>query len=319
MTSVSRAPLDRVALGRTLTRIANAGSRAALCGLIEPAARSARRIGITGAPGTGKSTLMRCLAAASLAQGRRVGVLAVDPSSPYSRGAILGDRIRMGDVATHPELFFRSLASRSAHDGLADNLAGILCAMESHDFDELLVETVGAGQTELAVRLLVDCVVLVLMPESGDQVQAMKAGVMEIADVLVVNKADLPGAAKIAAQLKDVVGLRRQDANRRVPPVILASQDDAASQRAVVDAIDAHCAWLCGRDDRVERARARAAYHAQSVLSRRIAELFAALPAATFESPLSDVYREVVSRLSAELEAPPSGEARVREGRTGRS
>ena len=310
MSGASRAPLDRVALGRALSQLANAGGRTALCGPVAPAGRGARRIGITGAPGTGKSTLLRCVAAASLAQGRRVGVLAVDPTSPYSRGAILGDRIRMGEVATHPELFFRSLASRSAHDGLADNLAGILCAMESHHFDELLVETVGTGQAEHAIRLLVDCVVLVLMPESGDQVQAMKAGVMEIADVLVVNKADLPGAARISAQLKDVVTLRRPDANRRVPPVILASQDDAASQRAVADAIDAHCIWLRERDDGVARSRARAAYHAQSVLNRRIGQLFAGLPPEAFDAPLPEVYREVVSRLSNELEASPSGGAR---------
>ena len=249
MSSVLRKPLDRAALGRTLTRIANAGSRAALYGLIGRPARSARRIGLTGAPGTGKSTLMRCLAAASLARDQRVGVLAVDPSSPYSHGAILGDRIRMGEVASHPELFFRSLASRTAHDGLADNLADILCAMESHDFDELLVETVGVGQAELGVRALVDCVVLVLMPESGDQVQAMKAGIIEIADVLVVNKADLPGAGQIAAEVKDVLGRRRRDADLWAPPVILASQHDAVSQQAVALAIKAHFAWRRGRHD----------------------------------------------------------------------
>lgn len=303
MSGVLRAPLDRAALGRTLTRIANAGSRAALSGLIGRPARSARRIGLTGAPGTGKSTLVRCLAAASLGRGRRVGVLAVDPSSPYSHGAILGDRIRMGEVAGHPEFFFRSLASRSAHDGLADNLADILCAMEQHDFDELLVETVGVGQAELAVRALVDCVVLVLMPESGDQVQAMKAGVMEISDVLVVNKADLPGAGQIAAQVKDIVGLRRHDAGQWVPPVILASQHDAASHQAVAQAIEAHVAWRSNRNDETMRQRARAAYHAQSLLNHRIEELLTELPPATFDLPLREVHRELVARLFADLDA----------------
>lgn len=304
MTGLHRAPLDRAALGRALTRIANAGSRAALNGLIGHPARSARRTGLTGAPGTGKSTLMRGLAAISLARGQRVGVLAVDPSSPYSHGAILGDRIRMGEVASHPELFFRSLASRNAHDGLADNLADILCAMENHDFDELLVETVGVGQAELGVRALVDCVVLVLMPESGDQVQAMKSGILEIADVLVVNKADLPGAGQIAAEVKDVLGRRRGDAGLWAPPVILASQHDAASHQAVTQAIEAHFAWRRGRHhDEALRQRARAAYHAQSLLNHRIEELLTELPPATFDLPLREVHRELVARLAADLDA----------------
>ncbi len=303
MNSVLRAPLDRAALGRTLTRIANDGNHAALYGLIGRPARSTRRIGLTGAPGTGKSTLMRCLAAASLARDQRVGVLAMDPSSPYSHGAILGDRIRLGEVASHPELFFRSLASRNAHDGLADNLADILCAMEQYDFDELLVETVGVGQAELGVRALVDCVVLVLMPESGDQVQAMKAGIIEIADVLVVNKADLPGAGRIAAEVTDVLGRRRRDAELWAPPVILASQYDAVSHQAVAQAIEAHFAWRRGRHDETLRQRARAAYHAQSLLNHRIEELLTELPPATFDLPPREIHRELVARLAADLDA----------------
>jgi LAO/AO transport system kinase len=302
MSAVPRPPLDRAALGRTLTRIANAGGRAALNELIALPALSARRIGLTGSPGTGKSTLVRALAAASLVQGRRVGVVAVDPSSPYSHGAILGDRIRMGEVAGHPELFFRSLASRSAHDGLADNLAAVLCAMERHDFDELLVETVGTGQAEVSVRALVDCVVLVLMPESGDQIQAMKAGVTEIADVLVVNKADLAGAGRIAVEVKDTLRLRRYGAGQWVPPVILASRDDAASHRALAQAIEARFAWRGDGDDETARRRERAAYHARSLLNQRIEELLGELPPETFDLPLREVHRELARRLSADQE-----------------
>ena len=300
--SVPRPPLDRATLGRTLTRIANAGGCAALDELIALPVLSVRRIGLTGSPGTGKSTLVRALAAASLAQGRRVGVVAVDPSSPYSHGAILGDRIRMGEVAGHPELFFRSLASRSAHDGLADNLAAVLCAMERHDFDELLVETVGTGQAEVSVRALVDCVVLVLMPESGDQIQAMKAGVTEIADVLVVNKADLAGAGRIAAEVKDALSLRRHGAGQWVPPVILTSRDDAASHRALTQAIEARFAWRGDGDGETARRRERAAYHARSLLNQRIEELLEELPPETFDLPLREVHRELARRLSADQE-----------------
>jgi LAO/AO transport system kinase len=175
--------------------------------------------------------------------------------------------------------------------------------MEQHDFDELLVETVGVGQAELGVRALVDCVVLVLMPESGDQVQAMKAGVIEIADVLVVNKADLPGAGHIAGEVKDVLGRRRRDAELWAPPVILASQHDAVSHQAVAQAIEAHFAWRRGRHDETLRQRARAAYHAQSLLNHRIEELLTELPPATFDLPPREIHRELVARLAADLDA----------------
>lgn len=305
MNGINRPPLDRAALGRALTLMANAGCRAVLEGRAGPPARGARRIGITGSPGSGKSTLLRCLAAAALAQGRRVGVLAIDPSSPYSHGAVLGDRVRMGEVAGHPEFFFRSLASRSAHNGLADNLPDLLCEMERHDFDELYVETVGVGQAEFGVRALVDCVVLVQMPESGDQVQAMKAGIIEIADVFVVNKADLPGAGRIASEVEEVLALRKYCGGQWRPRVITASQEDTASHRAVAQAIDACLIWKGRNGNDTAPRRARTAYHVQSLLQRRIEELLGELPPATFDRSVQEAHRELIARLVADPDSKP--------------
>jgi len=163
-----------------------------------------RRIALTGAPGSGKSTLVGALAHFRLNADPdlRMGVLAVDPTSRYSGGAILGDRIRMDAIGTSDRLFIRSLASRRTGAGLADNMAVILNLLGEFGFDETITETVGAGQVDCAVRELADTVILVINPESGDAIQAMKAGIMEAADIYVVNKADLPGASNALASLR---------------------------------------------------------------------------------------------------------------------
>jgi LAO/AO transport system kinase len=155
--------LDRRRLGRLLSRIANA-SVAEMLASSPSTPGHASRIGFTGPPGAGKSTLIGRFARARLSQGAQVGVVAVDPSSPYTHGAILGDRIRMDSVADDPRLYIRSLASRGAHDGLADNIADILATLDGFPFDEIILETVGVGQAEYAVRMLVDTLVLVLVP-----------------------------------------------------------------------------------------------------------------------------------------------------------
>ncbi len=158
-------------------------------------------LGITGPPGCGKSTLVDGLTAAWRARGARVGVLAVDPSSPFSGGALLGDRIRMQRHATDPGVFIRSLGSRGHQGGLTRSSRPIIELMRRCAFDQVVVETAGVGQTELQVAGLADTVAVVLVPGSGDAIQAMKAGLMEIADVVVVNKADLSGAHELAAVL----------------------------------------------------------------------------------------------------------------------
>ena len=227
-----RRPDARAAAGpacagaRRLTRAGQRRRIATCCGSNPPPthAHHARRIGLTGAPGAGKSTLAGHLAL-HRARDRRLGVLAVDPSSPKSGGAILGDRIRMDELDGSAELYIRSIGSRSTSDGLSDNLPEMLDLMDAHGFDEVLLETVGVGQAEYAARVQVDTLVLVLLPESGDVVQAMKAGIMEMADIFVVNKADLPGAQKMATDIKRISAMARHTEGDWRPTVLLASCD----------------------------------------------------------------------------------------------
>ncbi len=279
-------PLDRRALGRTLTQLANASALdLAQRPLPDRAAMPARRIGITGAPGAGKSTLLGHLALQRAANGR-LGVLAVDPSSPKSGGAILGDRVRMDELAGASELFIRSLGSRKTSDGLADNLPEMLDAMDDFGFAEVLLETVGVGQAEYAARVQVDTLVLVLLPESGDTVQAMKAGIMEMADIFVVNKADLPGAQKMAADIKRVATISRHAQGAWIAPVLLASATQPESIAALSETIDRHQAWLATGSHRQALREQRARYRLKRLLEIRAADAIARQDAAFFEAPL---------------------------------
>jgi LAO/AO transport system kinase len=292
-------PLDRRALGKALSRLANGGAGDDSDAGAPPGA-PARRIGVTGAPGAGKSTLVGLLATLRAKRGR-IGVIAIDPSSPKSGGAILGDRIRMDELPGVSEIFIRSLGSRATSDGLADNIAQILDAMDRHGFDEVMLETVGVGQAEFAARSQVDTLILVLLPESGDMVQAMKAGVAEMADVVVVNKADLPGAQKMANDVRRVATLHRHDAGDWVPPVLLTAQAQTETIEALSSAIDQHQAWLAtspGLDQkRVERSR----YRLRRALELRIAKVLARQDAAFFAAPL-DAQIEAALRMLGRVE-----------------
>jgi LAO/AO transport system kinase len=169
--------------------------------------KRSRRIGVTGAPGAGKSTLVDGMVRALRAQGERVAVVAVDPTSPFTGGALLGDRIRMQGFAADAGVFIRSMASRGATGGLAVGVAGACLVLEAAGFGTILVETVGVGQEEVAVTRLADATVLVLVPGMGDDVQSLKAGVMEAADVFAVNKADLDGADRVVAEVRAMQSL----------------------------------------------------------------------------------------------------------------
>jgi len=179
---------------------------------------TARRIGITGPPGAGKSTLTEQLIRAFRAGGKRVGVVAVDPTSPFTGGALLGDRIRMESTSLDPDVFIRSMATRGSHGGLATTTEEVADLLEAFGFERILIETVGVGQTELDIAATAETTVLVLVPESGDGVQTLKAGVMEIADVYVINKSDRPGADKLRHEVEVMLSIRRRPDGRTVPP-----------------------------------------------------------------------------------------------------
>jgi len=196
---------DRRALARAISLVENEHP-----GYIEllktlPARTSPMVIGLTGPPGAGKSTLVDALIGQLLQQQHKVGVLCVDPSSFFHHGAILGDRIRMREWYDHPDVFIRSLASRGSIGGLHPGIIEITDLLKAAGFDFILIETVGVGQNEVEIAALADTVVVVLVPEAGDTVQTMKAGLMEIADIFVVNKSDRPDAARFASDLRSMV------------------------------------------------------------------------------------------------------------------
>ena len=236
---------SRYALARLISLIEDDGAdaRAALSALY-PHTGQAHIVGVTGAPGTGKSTLVNQLAKALRAQGVTVGVVAVDPSSPFSGGALLGDRLRMRDLAGDPGVFIRSMASRGSLGGLARATGDVVKVLDGAGFAVVLVETVGAGQAEVDIARTAHTTVVVEAPGLGDEVQALKAGLMEIADVLVVNKADRPGAANTARALEMVVGRSAShgaaDEDGWAPPILQAIALDGTGVPEVLDAVCAH-------------------------------------------------------------------------------
>ena len=303
-----------------------------------------RRIGITGPPGAGKSTLTDQLTRAFRAQGLKVAVVAVDPTSPFSGGALLGDRVRMESVNLDPGVFIRSMATRGSQGGLAMTTEEVCDVLDAFGFERILIETVGVGQTELDVANTAETTVLVLVPESGDGIQALKAGVMEVADVFVVNKGDRPGAGKMQHEIEVMLGIRRGNTFRHVTPhhalrpakdrQMVGSADGAARPTdasvrpsdhppdwdptvlltvaskgegidAVIAALERHRAYLESSGRLAQRRRERLAERTRAVVNR-------ALRSWVWEaSPAEAILAEALDGMTAGKQSPYDVAARI--------
>ena len=244
---------------------------------LAPLAGHARVIGLTGSPGAGKSTVTSALVTAYRRQGLRVGVLAIDPTSPFTGGALLGDRIRMQDHATDRDVFIRSMASRGHLGGLAAATPQVVRALDAAQFDVILIETVGVGQVEVEIAAMADSVAVLVVPGMGDSIQAAKAGILEIADVFVVNKADRPQAHETIRDLRSMIALAERRPGDWRPPIVKTIATTGEGIDEMAGKLDAHWSWLdsSGERDRrrVARAREEVAALALGALRRRMSRL----------------------------------------------
>ena len=285
---------DRRALARVLSWVESGDQRGReMLRALYPRSGRARTIGLTGSPGAGKSTVTNELAKAFRQRGQSVGIVAIDPSSPYTMGAILGDRVRMTELYSDSEVFIRSLASRGALGGLSAATQDVVHVLDAYGKDVILIETVGAGQDEVDIAGAAQTTVLVNTPNMGDEVQTLKAGIMEIADVLAVNKSDLPGADRMVSALKALLSLnpdRGWD-----PPVVRVVATQGEGTKKLVEACDAHFDELqtSGRLEAAELERAR-----QQITALARANLLNQLHTEAGEERLSRLANDVAARVA---------------------
>lgn len=229
---------DKRMIAQTISAVENGRAQDLLPQIFAHTGR-AYHVGITGPPGAGKSTLVNAIAKQLVEKGGKVGIIAVDPSSPFSGGALLGDRVRMTELAEHPHVFIRSMASRGSLGGLARTTKDAALVLDAAGMDHILIETIGVGQVELDIAQVCDTTVVVLVPESGDSIQAMKAGLLEIADILVVNKGDREGGERFVMELKFALEMRAREPGWE-HPVLMTTATEEKGIDQLVAVLEAH-------------------------------------------------------------------------------
>jgi LAO/AO transport system kinase len=281
-------------LAQAITLVESHDPRASrLLAELYPRTGRARIIGITGSPGAGKSTLVAAMARHYRAQQKRVGIIAVDPTSPFTGGAILGDRIRMADLYTDRGVFIRSMATRGFLGGLAKATNDVVDILDAAGFDVVLVETVGVGQDEVEVVRTVQTNVVVLVPGMGDDIQAIKAGIMEIGDVFVVNKADRPGADKTVTEVTMMMSLVEEH-GEWVPPIVKTVASKSQGIADLDEALVKHYEYLSASGELDRRSRDRVRIRIETHLKERFMErlIGGTIPREQYEDLLEDVLRK---------------------------
>jgi LAO/AO transport system kinase len=248
---------DRSAVAKAISVLERGGAEAsAIISAIQPFTGRAWRIGITGPPGAGKSTLLARLARMMQRNDAAAGVVAVDPSSPFTGGAVLGDRVRMANLDDGGGIFIRSMATRGRSGGLSARTGDAADVLDAAGFDPVFIESAGVGQVELDIRDLADTTIVVLVPESGDQVQAIKAGIMEIGDLYVINKSDRPGCETLRGAVQATLRLQERRSGWKAP-VLAATATDGTGVVEIAGAIHRHRAWLDSSESAADRRRRR--------------------------------------------------------------